>query len=268
MPWPKSWPPGADGKGFGEIATDNNLKIGGLVGNRKGAADAQQGLAAQRGSRTRAGEADGDEEVTPDPTNPPAFIREMVRAQVVTQEQVNTMLTAGYGWGEVRIAALMAQQMVANSNGTLTFADALAQIMAARAAGKDFGQIATENNMKVGDLVGKKGAGKSQGDSATRAGTGTPNAKRPGFFARLGRALGFGRSVNKAESPVGVTRNLQEGSPKAAQGDQPDSPVQTARAVRAQRPEKPETPARLERPERPERPSRPEKPEKGFQKGS
>ena len=176
----------AAGKGFGQIAADNNLKIGQLVGQRK-AGDTQKGSAAQKGTRTRATEVSGDEAITPDPANPPAYIREMVQAQVVTQEQVNTMLATGYGWGEVRIASLMAQRIAANSNAALTFDAALAQVMAARAEGKDFGQIAADNNLKVGDLVGKKGSG------GKTAGATTANAKKPGFFARVGKFLGLGR---------------------------------------------------------------------------
>jgi hypothetical protein len=243
----------AAGKGFGEIAADNNLKIGGLVGKRNAAGDTQKGSVAQKGNKvlTQAEDVDGDEEVGPNPVNPPAFIREMVQAQVVTQEQVNTMLTAGYGWGEVRLASLMAQRMAANSNETLTFDAALAQVMAAHAEGKDFGEIAADNNLKVGDLVRHQKAVDT-----------TAKGKKLGFFARIGRALGFGRSADKTESPVGATRNLREGSPRALQGDKPERPVRAERAVRAERPERPERPARVERPERPERPARPERPER------
>ena len=235
----------AAGKGFGQIAAENNLKIGQLVGQRK-ARDTQKGSAAQKGTRTRAAEVSGDETVTPDPANPPAYIREMVQAQVVTQQQVDTMLATGYGWGEVRIASLMAQRIAANSNAALTFDAALAQVMAARAEGKDFGQIAADNNLKVGDLVGKKGSG------GKTAGTTTANAKKPGFFARVGKFLGLGRD-----------KPAQEESPKASQADKPERPE---RAARAEKPEKPETPARVEKPERPEKPTRPEKPERGPQR--
>jgi hypothetical protein len=239
------------GKGFGEIAADNNLKIGGLVGKRQAAGNAQKGSAALKGNkvqtRTQAQDVDGDEQVGPDPANPPTFIREMVQAQVATQEQVNTMLTAGYGWGEVRIAALMAQQMAANSNGALTFDAALAQIMEARTAGKGFGQIAAENNLKVGELVRNPKAG----DAATGQG------KKLGFFARIGRALGFGRSADKPEKTAAMTKS--QASVKSMKGDKPERPTRPERAARAERPERPEKPAQLERPERPTRPERPER---------
>ncbi len=230
----------AEGKGFGQIAADNNLRIGGLVGQRNGR-DGAKGPTAQQGNTVQVGEEQGGVAVGPDPANPPAYIRTMVQDKVLTQEQVNAMLTTGYGWGEVRIAALMAQQMVANSTTGLTFEQALGQVMTARAEGKDFGQIAAQNNLKMGELLGQKKAG-----AAT-----APEPKKPGFFARLGRFFGFGRSQDK---PAGVTRNLQEGEPKTAQGDKPERPVRVERAVRAERPERPETPARMEKPERPERP--------------
>jgi len=239
------------GKGWGQIAADNNLKIGGLVGNRKAAGNAQKGPANQVGTQARASEVEGDDEVSPDPANPPAFISKLVEAQVVTQEQVNTMLAGGYGWGEVRIATLLSQRIAANSNGTLTFADALKQVMDARAAGKDFGQIAADNNLKVGDLVRHQKAG----DATTAKG------KKPGFFARVGRALGFGRSADKPVKPATVDK--PEAAAKGMQSDKPERPVRPERAVKAERPERPERPAQPERPERPERPSRPERPERG-----
>ena len=234
----------AAGKGWGQIAADNNLKIGGLVGNRKGPA-------APVGPEAKANEVDGDEEVAPDPTNPPAFITKLVEAQVVTQDQVNAMLASGYGWGEVRIATLLSQKIAANSNGTLTFADALKQVMDARAAGKDFGQIAADNNLKVGDLVRHQKAG----DATTAKG------KKPGFFARVGRALGFGRSADKTAKPATVDK--PETSAKAVQGDKPERPARPERVAKAERPERPERPAQPERPERPARPERPERPERG-----
>jgi hypothetical protein len=240
----------ASGKGWGQIAADNNLKIGKLVGNRKAAGDARKGSAALKGSRTQANEVEGDEDVAPDPANPPAFISKLVEAQVVTQEQVNTMLAGGYGWGEVRIATLLSQQMAANSNGTLTFDAALKQVMDARAAGKDFGQIAADNNLKVGDLVRHQKAG----DATTAKG------KKPGFFARVGRALGFGRSADKTTKPATVDK--PDASAKAAQGDKPERPAKPERAVKAERPERPDRPAQPDRPERPERPSRPDRPER------
>lgn len=225
----------ADGKGWGQIAADNSLKIGGLVGKRNAAGAAQKGSAAQKGNEAQAEDVDGDEEVGPDPAKPPAFISKLVEDQVVTQDQVNTMLASGYGWGEVRIATLLAQRIAANSNGTLTFEAALAQVMEARAAGKDFSQIAADNNLKVGELVRHQKAG-----DATTAKT-----KKPGFFARVGRALGFGRSAGKTEKTATVDK--PQASAKAMKGDKPE------RAMKAERPQRPEKLARPEKPERPEK---------------
>jgi hypothetical protein len=241
----------AAGKGWGQIAADNNLKVGGLVGNRQATGKAPKGPATQAGTEAQANEAvDGDEEVSPDPAKPPAFITKLVEAQVVTQDQVNAMLTAGYGWGDVRIASLLSQKIAANSNGTLTFADALKQVMDARAAGKDFGQIAADNNLKIGDLVRHQKAG-----DATSA-----KGKKPGFFARIGRALGFGRSADKTVKPATVDK--PEAAAKTVQGDKPEHPAKPERAAMAERPERPERPAQPDRPERPERPSRPDRPER------
>ncbi len=240
----------AAGKGWGQIAADNNLKIGKLVGNRKAAGNTQKGPTTQAGTQAQASEVEGDNEVSPDPANPPAFITKLVEAQVVSQDQVNTMLTAGYGWGEVRIASLLAQKISANSNGALTFDAALTQVMDARAAGKDFGQIAADNNLKVGDLVRHQKAG----DATTAKG------KKPGLFARIGRALGFGRPAEKPAKPATVDK--PEAAAKAVQGDKPERPAKPDRAAMAERPERPERPAQPDRPERPERPSRPERPER------
>jgi hypothetical protein len=240
----------AAGKGFGQIAADNSLKIGGLVGKRNAAGAAQKGSAAQKGIKVQAEDVDGDEEVGPDPTHPPAFISKLVESQVVTQEQVNTMLTAGYGWGEVRIATLLAQKIAANSNGTLTFDAALANVMTAKAEGKDFGQIAADNNLKIGDLVRHQKAG-----DATTAKT-----KKPGFFARVGRALGFGRSADKTEKAATVDK--PQASAKSMKGEKPEHPDKPERAMKAERPERPERPAQPDRPERPERPARPDRPER------
>ncbi|MCL5280556.1 MAG: hypothetical protein M1376_11680 [Planctomycetes bacterium] len=242
----------AAGKGFGQIAADNNLKIGGLVGKRNAAGNAQKGSAAPKGNKVQAQiqaeNVDGDEEVGPDPAHPPAFITKLVENQVVTQEQVNTMLASGYGWGEVRIATLLSQELANNSGGTLTFADALKQVMDARAAGKGFGQIAAENNLKIGDLVRHQKAG----DATTGKG------KKLGFFARIGRALGFGRSADRTETTATMVKS--QASAKSMKGDKPE------RAMKAERPERPEKPAQPDRPERPERlsrPDRPERPERG-----
>ncbi len=230
------------GKGWGQIAADNSLKIGGLVGKRNAAGAAQKGSAAQKGNKVQAQaeDVDGDEEVGPDPAKPPAFISKLVESQVVTQEQVNTMLTAGYGWGEVRIASLLAQKIAANSGGTLAFDAALQQVMDARAAGKDFGQIAADNNLKIGDLVRHQKAG-----DATTAKT-----KKPGFFARVGRALGFGRSGDKPAKPTTVDKPQTDA--KAVKADKPERPDKVERAAKVERPEKPER-ARPEKPEKPQR---------------
>ncbi len=244
----------AEGKGFGQIAAENNLKVGQLVGARK-AGDTQKGSAAQKGSKTQATDTDGQEAQTPSTAHPPAYIGELLKNGDLKQEQVDQMRAAGWGWGAIRIATRLAQQMVANSITGLTFDDALAQVMAARAEGKGFGQIAADNNVKVGQLVGNKKAGvgsaAKDGNKASAAAAAT--TKKPGFFARVGRFFGFGRSADKPAKPATVEKPQESG--KAVQMDKPERPTKPERATKA------------ERPERMERPSRPEKPEKGPHKG-
>ncbi len=233
----------AAGKGWGQIAADNNLKIGGLVGKRSAAGNTQKGSAAQKGTKVQAQteDVDGEEEVGPDPAHPPAFITKLVESQVVTQDQVNSMLTAGYGWGEVRIATALSQKIAENSGGTLTFADALKQVMDARAAGKDFGQIAADNNLKVGDLVRHQKVG-----DAT-----TTKTKKPGFFARVGRALGFGRSADKPDKTAAVDK--PQAGAKGIKADKPERPAKVERAAKVERPQRPEKAVRPDKPERPEK---------------
>jgi hypothetical protein len=122
--------------------------------------------------------------------------------------------------------------------------------MTAKAEGKDFGQIAADNNLKIGDLVRHQKAG-----DATTAKT-----KKPGFFARVGRALGFGRSADKTEKAATVDK--PQASAKSMKGEKPEHPDKPERAMKAERPERPERPAQPDRPERPERPARPDRPER------
>ena len=183
-------------------------------------------------------EVDGDDAQTPSSANPPRYIGGLLKPEGLQQAQVDQMRADGWGWGEIRLAVLLAQQMA--TDGTKeSFDAALEQIKAARAEGKGFGEIAAEGNLKVGQLVGNKKAGVSS-DTGSAAKT-----RKPGFFARLGKALGFGRSADKPAKPGTVEKS--PGSAKAMSMGKPE------RSVRAER-IRPEKPVRLEKPSRPEKP--------------
>jgi hypothetical protein len=217
----------AGGKEFGEIALEYDLKLGRVVG---------------KGGTSDAG-------------NQPPFIAELIESTELTQEQLDQMRSDGLGWGNIMIATRLAERIAADSG--LAFADALTGVLSARAEGKGFGQIANENDLKLGRLVGKdnKGAaGASDGSGEPGAGAGASiqgapgQAKKQSIFSRLLGLLGFDRK------------------------ERPEKPSKSEKLERSGRPEKPqnleklERPARLERPEhpgRPEKPEKPERPEKG-----
>lgn len=197
---------------------------------------------------------------TVDATNPPPFILALVEAMELKQEQVDQMRTDGAGWGNIRIAALLAEQISAGSEGTVSFDDALASVLAARAEGKGFGEIAGENNLKVGPAVrnSNQRALKALDEESGVAGDGAPGAelgettrvreRKGNAFGRLVRFLGFGKP-EKPEKPEKMERPAR--AEKVERPERPD------------RPEKPEKPEKPERPERPEKPEKPEKPERG-----
>jgi len=68
-------------------------------------------------------------------TNPPPFILALLEATEVKQDQVDQMRTDGAGWGNIGISVLLADQIAADSEGAVTFDDALASVLAARAEG-------------------------------------------------------------------------------------------------------------------------------------
>jgi len=273
-----------EGKGFGQIAAESDLKVGDLVGRRKGVEGqkgpaTQSGSATQERSRTRTTETGEDATETPDLANPPAYISRLMETADLEPGQVQPMLDLGWGWGEVRIATLLAQQMAAGSTDPLAFDNALAEVIAARVEGQGFGQIAAESDLKVGDLVGqRKGVDGQKGPAAQNGSAAREGQKvqagaaakqdKPGFLARLRHFFGFGQPADKPVNPARVER--PQNSAQALQGDQPDNRVQKERAIKAERPERPDRPARPDRPEVParqERPERPERPERGPHHG-
>ncbi len=201
---------------------------------------------------------------TADATNPPRYIVELVEASELSQEQLDLMRADGLGWGEIRIAVRLAEEIAAAGGGALTFDKALAEVLAALDAGEGFGEIANEHDLKVGQLVGngnqKKGTSPGDGLEAhqgNEAGqTKRVTERKPGFLARLGRFLGFGKKEQRNEllmptdiEPTGKTEMVQkvERIPKTERVEKVE------RAERPSRPEKPERPAKPEKPEKPER---------------
>jgi hypothetical protein len=192
-------------------------------------------------------EATDPAEGTANAANPPRYITEIRDAGLLTQEQISQMRADGLGWGEIRIAVRLAERISADSEGKVTYADALAGVLQERAAGKGFGEIAGEHNLKVGQLIDKGGKGGPAGQQGVQAGqTRQTTEKKQGIFARLGRALGFGKKER-------VTQDA------AAAGDA----GRIRKIDRAQKVERMERPAKPEKQERSERPQRPEKPERG-----
>ena len=155
------------------------------------------------------------------------------------------------------IAARLAEQIAADSDGLLTFDEALSNVLDARAEDKGFGQIAHENDLKLGRVVGKGNKNASAASDApeiVEAGAG-PEAsiernrgqeKKQNIFRRLIRFMGFGMGFGEK-----------------GRSEKPPKPEKPERPERPEKPEKLEKPERPERPERPEKPEKPEKPERG-----
>lgn len=232
---------------------------------------------------TQAGEdplPETPEEETPDASNPPPYMVELLKNSDLTQEQVDLMRADGTGWGNIRIATSLAEQLVEKSAGTdtpLTFDDALAQVMAARADGMGFGEIAQENDLKIGQLMQNRNRNQVQeplqgdgleAEEGVQAGKAVQTrGQKRGLFSRLAGFLGFGKAnrPDKAERPVKLAGN---GKPEGIERpEKPGKPDKPDRPDRPEKPEKPERPEKLEKPEKPERPARPEKPEKPEKPG-
>ena len=211
----------AQGKGFGQIAHDNDLKVGEVVEGQEGA----------NGS------------------NRPRYIADLIEKTELTQDQVDQMRSDGAGWGNIMLSTRLAERIAADSvePDKLTFEEALEGVLLARAEGKGFGEIAADNDLKLGRLAGQgpKVSAGPEARIAMQAGVG-PNGKvervrdrekekKQNFVGRFFGMLGFGRR-EKAEKPPRI---------EGAEG-----------------PEGPNKPEKLEKPERPERLEKPEKPEK------
>lgn len=197
-------------------------------------------------------------------TNPPPFILDLLESSEFKQEQLDQMRTDGAGWGNIRILVLLAEQIATRSEGTLSFDDALAEVLAARAAGKGFGEIAGENGLQIGETIRNRNRqrdgsleddpGDGDGDGLQVQETIRVREKKRGVFARLAGFLGF-KKTQKPEKPATPER-LQK-------TERPEKPSKPEKLERPERPERPEKPEKPERPERPEKPEKPEKPERG-----
>jgi hypothetical protein len=95
------------------------------------------------------------EEETANADNPPPFIHDLVENSDLTMDQVNQMRADGAGWGNIRIAAELAEKIAAQSEGTetpMTFDEALTSIMNDRSQDIGFGEIAAKYGLKIGEL--------------------------------------------------------------------------------------------------------------------
>lgn len=81
----------------------------------------------------------------------PFFISGLIDAELVTQDQVDEMRTAGAGWGAIRISALLADNINETTEPTeVTPLD----IFNTHQDGVGFGQIALGDGLKLGHLLG------------------------------------------------------------------------------------------------------------------
>ena len=223
----------SQGKGFGQIANENDLKVGVVL----------------------------EGEDSPNGSSRPRFIAELVEKTDLTQDQVDQMRDDGAGWGNIMISTRLAERIAADSpegDDKLTFEQALDLVLEARAEDIGFGEIAQQHDLKVGELVsGGKKVMSADPETPTpedtlvrsRIRTGQEGkAKKQGMFGRLFGMFRSGRTV---------------GVSKPSKPERPERPNRPEKFERPERPAKPEKPEKPERPPRPEKPEKPEKPERG-----
>ena len=208
------------------------------------------------------------EDLAPDTSNPPPYMDELLERTDLTEAQMLEMRSNDAGWGEIRIATLLAEQMTANSADTdtpLTFDEALAAVLAARAEGLGYGEIAQQNDLQIGRLLRNRNRVREpalgdglEAEEGVQAGEAVQvRGRKRSVFAQLAGFLGFG----KAERPDKLERPIRSaGSARDAKPERPNRPDKLERPERPERPEKPEKP---EKPERPAKPEKPERPERG-----
>ena len=213
----------AQGKGFGQIAHEHDLKVG------NGAGDGPDG---SNGGNT------------------PRYISDLIEKTELTQEQVDQMRDDGAGWGNIMLATRLAERIAADSvePDKLTFEEALEAVLAARADGKGFGEIANDNDLKLGRLVRNRNQSPMGPNGNVEQVRIRQQEKKQGIFGRLFGALGLGRG-KKAEKPAKIERSQRP--------ERPNKPE------KLEKPERPARPEKIERPERPAKPEKPERPERG-----
>ena len=228
----------AEGKDFGEIALEHDLKLGRVIG---------------KGKASGAG------------NSAPPFIAGLIELTELTQAQVDQMRSDGLGWGNIMITTRLAERIAADSEGALMFDDALADVLNARAEDKGFGQIARENDLKLGRVVGNRYQVTAAVSNGPGEGGVGPNLnherirnqeKKQNIYRQLSGLLGF-EMKGRPEKPLKIQK-----AEKPERLDKPERPEKPEKPEKLEKPEKPERPEKPEKPERPERPTKPEKPEK------
>ena len=154
--------------------------------------------------------------------NQPSYINELVDNSQLTQSQVTQMRNNGESWGNIKLRVQMAERIAANNPDTGTvyeqrYQDALNQISQQRATGKGFGDIANENNFKVGDVIGNGNGNAVQNQQRNRAMSENQNqeqvqtrqqtqtqaqvqTQKKGLLGRFFGIFGIGKKEKKQES--------------------------------------------------------------------
>ncbi len=109
-------------------------------------------------------EAPGEEtDVVPDP------FRDLSERYGVNEERITQMRSDGMGFGEMNIALAISERIAADSAETetpVTIDSALDGVLAERADGKGWGEIAQDHGFNVGDVV--RDAGKERPERGAR----------------------------------------------------------------------------------------------------
>lgn len=176
-------------------------------------------------------DTDSDDDVVKGAAVPSAKLTELSQQLGVPEERVTAMLGSGMGNGEAFIAMSLANKLALASDPPLAIGDALDQILAARASGQGWGQIAKANGLKLGQVV-------SESQKAINADL---RAKDRG-------------DVRRAEQPSA------HGKPDAV--NKPEKPDKVAKVEKAQKPDKPEKPPKPAKPDKVEKVDKPQKPDK------
>jgi len=223
----------AQGQGFGQIANENDLKVGVVL----------------------------EGEDSPNGSSRPRFIAELVEKTDLTQDQVDQMRDDGAGWGNIMISTRLAERIAADSpegDDKLTFEQALDLVLEARAEDIGFGEIAHQHDLKVGKLVsGGKKVMSANPETSVPEGTLVRSQRRAGQEGKPKKQNMFGRIFGMFRS--GRTVRVD----KPPRPERPERPNRPEKFERPERPAKPEKPEKPERPPRLEKPEKPEKPERG-----